>query len=118
MFVGPGAFVGLNADDIQQEVEGMWRTLYKLSKTFADQPGPRRVADLVRTKIEKFKQHMPVLHTICNPGLRERHWRQVCNDTTKIYILRRPREKLDNLTYRSAKLLEWKSKWKMMQHWP
>ncbi|CAG0885871.1 unnamed protein product [Darwinula stevensoni] len=71
------AFVGLNADDIQQEVEGMWRTLYKLSKTFADQPGPRRVADLVRTKIEKFKQHMPVLHTICNPGLRERHWRQI-----------------------------------------
>jgi dynein heavy chain len=69
--------VGLNAEDIQMEVEAMWRTMYKLSKTFADQPGPRRVADVLRSKIDKFKQHLPVLHCICNPGLRDRHWREV-----------------------------------------
>ncbi|CAG0883772.1 unnamed protein product [Cyprideis torosa] len=72
-----GPFMGLDADEIHEDVEQMWRTLYKLSKTFSDQPGPRRVADHVRTKIDKFKQHLPVLHTICNPGLRERHWKQM-----------------------------------------
>ena len=52
----------------------MWRTMYKLTKSFGDQPGPRNVADRVKGKIDKFKQHLPVLNTICNPGIRDRHW--------------------------------------------
>lgn len=55
----------------------MWRTMYKLTKTFGDQPGPRRIADSVKGKIDKFKQHLPILHTICNPGIRDRHWEAV-----------------------------------------
>ncbi len=55
----------------------MWRTVYKLTKTLSDQPGPRNVADRVKGKIDKFKQHLPILHTICNPGIRERHWEQM-----------------------------------------
>lgn len=30
-----------------------------------------------RSKIEKFRVHMPILHTLCNPGLRERHWEMI-----------------------------------------
>lgn len=55
----------------------MWRTMYKLTKSLGDQPGPRNIADRVKGKIDKFKQHMPILHTICNPGIRERHWEAV-----------------------------------------
>ncbi|KAH3867068.1 hypothetical protein DPMN_030193 [Dreissena polymorpha] len=55
----------------------MWRTMYKLTKTFGDQAGPRRIADSVKGKIDKFKQHLPILHTICNPGIRDRHWEAV-----------------------------------------
>lgn len=57
----------------------MWRTVYKLSKSFSDAAGPRRIAESVKTKIDKFKQHMPILSTICNPGIKERHWEQVMN---------------------------------------
>ncbi|ESO89088.1 hypothetical protein LOTGIDRAFT_210054 [Lottia gigantea] len=69
-----GAFQELNAEDIENEVGDMWRTMYKLTKTFGDQAGPRRIADSVKGKIDKFKQHMPILQTICNPGIRDRHW--------------------------------------------
>ena len=31
----------------------------------------------MRTKIEEFREHMPLIHTLCNPGLRDRHWEQV-----------------------------------------
>ena len=55
----------------------MWRAMYKLTKTFNDQPGPRRIADSMKGKIDKFKQHLPILHTICNPGIRDRHWEAV-----------------------------------------
>lgn len=69
-----GPFTSLNAEEIENEVGDMWRTMYKLTKTFGDQPGPRRIADSVKGKIDKFKQHLPILHTICNPGIRDRHW--------------------------------------------
>ncbi|XP_033740540.1 dynein heavy chain 3, axonemal-like isoform X1 [Pecten maximus] len=69
-----GAFQGLNAEEIETEVSDMWRTMYKLTKSFNDQAGPRRIADNTKNKIDKFKQHLPILQTICNPGIRDRHW--------------------------------------------
>ena len=58
----------------------MYRTVFKLSKTFGDAPAPRRVADSVKSKIDKFKVHLPLLQIICNPGIRDRHWTQVSVD--------------------------------------
>ena len=55
----------------------MWRTVHKLQKTLTDQPGPRRVADLIKKRIDAFKVHLPLLQVICNPGLKERHWQQM-----------------------------------------
>lgn len=72
-----GPFKVLDADEVKDEVENMWRTLYKLSKTFHDNPGAKRIADMVRAKVEKFRQFVPVLQAICNKGLRERHWQWV-----------------------------------------
>jgi len=69
--------MGLDANQINDDVENMWKTMYKLGKAFSDQAGPRRVAETVRSKIERFKQYMPLLMAICNPGIRERHWRMV-----------------------------------------
>ena len=68
--------MGLDAEVITEEVGTMWRTLYKLSKSLGDQ-GPQRVAVQMKTKIDKFKTHLPVLAVICNPGLRDRHWKAV-----------------------------------------
>lgn len=72
-----GSFQNLNAEAIDEEIGGMWRTMYKLTKTFAEHAGPRRIADSVKSKIDKLKQHTPLLNVICNPGIRTRHWEQV-----------------------------------------
>ncbi|XP_022258936.1 dynein heavy chain 3, axonemal-like, partial [Limulus polyphemus] len=74
-----GSFQKLNAEEVKEELEAMWRNVYKLSKSFADQPAPRRVAEHLRDKIESFKTNVPVLHIICNPGLRSRHWKVISN---------------------------------------
>lgn len=55
----------------------MWRTAYKLTKTLVDVPAPRRLAENLKMKIEKFKQHIPILSISCNPGMKDRHWQQV-----------------------------------------
>lgn len=58
----------MNAEEIDNDVNDMWRLMYKLNKTFGDVTGPRMLADKIRRKIEQFKSHLPLLHVICNPG--------------------------------------------------
>ncbi|XP_078041170.1 dynein heavy chain 3, axonemal [Augochlora pura] len=72
-----GPFEGLNADVITDDVENIWRTLYRLARILTDVPGARRVVDTVRGKVEKFKQLLPVLQIICTPGMQKRHWDQM-----------------------------------------
>lgn len=56
----------------------MWKTVYKLKKQFTSGlPGPYRMAESFRLKMDDFKHHLPILSTICNPGIKERHWEEV-----------------------------------------
>ncbi|BFZ17590.1 hypothetical protein BsWGS_20629 [Bradybaena similaris] len=112
-----GPFQSLNAIEIETEVGDMWRTMYKLVKTFVDQPGPRHIANNVKTKIDKFKSNMPILATICNPGIRKRHWEQMSDivgfdispkentalSTMLEYGLNKHLEKLDEISASAAK---------------
>ncbi|XP_056662526.1 dynein axonemal heavy chain 3 isoform X4 [Monodelphis domestica] len=72
-----GPLYTLNAEEIADEVSTMWRTMYKLTKTLSDLPGPRRLAENIKFKIDKFKNHLPVLAVACNKGMKERHWEQI-----------------------------------------
>ncbi|XP_058892872.1 dynein axonemal heavy chain 3 [Kogia breviceps] len=72
-----GPLFSLNAEEIAEKIENMWRTIYKLTKTLADVPAPRRLAENVKIKIDKFKQHIPILSISCNPGMKDRHWQQI-----------------------------------------
>ncbi|CAH2307190.1 dynein heavy chain 3, axonemal [Pelobates cultripes] len=71
------SFQDLNAEEITEEIGNMWRTMYKLSKSLGDLPGPRRVAENMKFKIEKFKVHLPIISVICNRGMKSRHWEQI-----------------------------------------
>nr|XP_031838488.1 dynein heavy chain 7, axonemal-like [Nomia melanderi] len=53
-----------------------FRTIYKLEKTFQE-PDLRNLAISVREKIEDFRDRMPIIFTLGNPGLKGRHWEQI-----------------------------------------
>lgn len=61
-----GPFKDLEAEQIAEDVDAWWKLLYKLGKQLFEYPGAKRIADMVRSKVEKFKVLMPVLITICN----------------------------------------------------
>ncbi|XP_076039498.1 dynein axonemal heavy chain 7-like [Oratosquilla oratoria] len=64
-------------DMIAQDVAATWRTVYKLEKTFADVPAAKNVVIAVRQRIEQFREHLPLVQTLGNPGLKERHWEKI-----------------------------------------
>ncbi|XP_056255668.1 dynein axonemal heavy chain 3 [Seriola aureovittata] len=72
-----GPFLHLDAEKISEELDTMWRTMYKLTKSLSNLPGPCRVAKSFKSKIDQFKQHLPILTTICNPGIKDRHWEKI-----------------------------------------
>lgn len=53
-----------------------FRTVYKLEKAFQE-PNVRELAAAVRERLEEFKDRMPVVMTLGNPGMKARHWEQI-----------------------------------------
>ncbi|KAL5473898.1 hypothetical protein EMCRGX_G028462 [Ephydatia muelleri] len=72
-----GPFMELNAEKVEEDQGNMWRTMHKLSKTFADLPKPKKSAELLKHKLNTFKEHLPLLQVLCNPGIRDRHWQRM-----------------------------------------
>eukprot|EP00058_Branchiostoma_floridae_P012957 XP_002598445.1 hypothetical protein BRAFLDRAFT_83261 [Branchiostoma floridae] len=72
-----GPFQGCNPDQVENDVGNYWRNLYKLEKGFDDIPNAQKMASKVKTKVDEFKEHLPLIGALCNPGLRDRHWEQM-----------------------------------------
>lgn len=53
-----------------------YRIIYKLERSVQESIA-KRLVETVRTKIEEFKEHMPVIATLGNPSLKSRHWEQI-----------------------------------------
>ncbi|XP_011502202.1 PREDICTED: dynein heavy chain 3, axonemal [Ceratosolen solmsi marchali] len=70
-------FRSLDATKIKEQTDSTWRMLYKLIRKLVDLPSAKRIAEISRTKVEKFRQFLPLLQSICNPGLQLRHWENI-----------------------------------------
>ncbi|XP_041837982.1 dynein heavy chain 7, axonemal isoform X2 [Melanotaenia boesemani] len=69
-----GPLSGVNPDKVEGDVGNFWHTLYKLEKGFSQIPNALEIATTIKVKVEDFKQHIPMVQVLCNPGLRTRHW--------------------------------------------
>lgn len=69
-----GEFAKIDPETVENSVGATWRNLYKLEKTFTNEPAPKKLAAKVKSSVESFKEHVPLIQALCNPGLRERHW--------------------------------------------
>ncbi|XP_071822297.1 dynein axonemal heavy chain 7-like isoform X1 [Apostichopus japonicus] len=67
----------VDPDQVEADVGNYWRTLYKLEKTFSDNPSAKKIAERVKDKVDAFKENIPIVSVLCNPGLRDRHWEQL-----------------------------------------
>ncbi|XP_026865841.2 dynein heavy chain 7, axonemal [Electrophorus electricus] len=69
-----GPLSSVNPDKVEGDVGNYWRAIYKLEKSFQDSPRALHIATRIKADIEAFKEHVPLVQVLCNPGLRDRHW--------------------------------------------
>ncbi|XP_008202999.3 dynein heavy chain 3, axonemal [Nasonia vitripennis] len=91
-----GPFQNLDAEEVHEQTEAAWKILYKLSRVLSDLPAPRRIAEMARGKVDKFKQFLPLLASICNPGLQPRHWERI-GQVAGVAIVPRPDSSLSEM---------------------
>lgn len=72
-----GPFLKLDPEVVEAEVGSMRRNIFKLSLSFENDPAPSEIAELTKEQIERFQISLPLISTLCNPGLRERHWKDI-----------------------------------------
>ncbi|GAX82307.1 hypothetical protein CEUSTIGMA_g9736.t1 [Chlamydomonas eustigma] len=68
----------LNSDDLDDTVTDWYKKMQRLSKSMplVEQ---RNVAEGLRVKLEQFKTYIPIVASVCNPGMRARHWESLSN---------------------------------------
>lgn len=72
-----GPFLKLEAETVEAEVTTMWRNIYKIGLAFSESPIPMELAEITKQQIEKFKAYLPLITTLCNPGFKDRHWKDI-----------------------------------------
>ncbi|XP_074405907.1 dynein axonemal heavy chain 12 [Zonotrichia albicollis] len=91
-----GNFLELNGESMEIEVDEFYREMYKLFRLFqqkqkkaaTEKKKAARYTGLmgnptltmcssVLEQIKEFKEYIPTVVVFCNPGMRERHWKQM-----------------------------------------
>ena len=51
--------------------------MLKLSRQLTNYPNPKKSASLIKQKLDKFRDYLPIINVVCYHGLRDRHWEKM-----------------------------------------
>lgn len=76
-----GRFVDLNAEDIEKNVEKFTIAINKASKFFTklDMKTQAAIASKIKAQVNEFSPEVPMIVTLRNPGMRDRHWEKIAD---------------------------------------
>ncbi|XP_038005283.1 dynein heavy chain 1, axonemal [Motacilla alba alba] len=64
----------IEAEELEKNVNDSVKTMQRCVKQFKDSPDCQSVAMDFRDKMTDFKQYVPLIQGLRNPGMRSRHW--------------------------------------------
>lgn len=80
-----GEYTKFAFEDIDRDAQQYWRDAVKMLKTLGEMPQAAHVIEKMKETFDVFKKFLPVLAIVSNPGMRDRHWRQV-SDLLKVRV--------------------------------
>lgn len=66
--------VNVDGEAIEGLVTDMYKTMQKSIRTFAEIEAVQNVAIEIKNQIDEFKPLIPLIQSLRNPGMRQRHW--------------------------------------------
>ncbi|XP_023309976.1 dynein heavy chain 1, axonemal-like [Anoplophora glabripennis] len=73
--------LNVDADSIESCTTEMYKMMVKLIKVFADIEAVQSVAVQIKNEIDDFKPLIPLIQSLRNPGMRQRHWHKFEEET-------------------------------------
>ncbi|XP_060531534.1 dynein axonemal heavy chain 1-like [Cylas formicarius] len=73
--------MNIDADVIEGSVSDMYKIAVRLIRIFSDIEAVQNVAIEIRNQIDNFKPLIPLLMSLRNPGMRQRHWDKISEET-------------------------------------
>ncbi|ORZ39363.1 dynein heavy chain and region D6 of dynein motor-domain-containing protein [Catenaria anguillulae PL171] len=72
-----GPLLDLEAEVVEAEIDGLRRETFRVAALVANVPAPQKIVVHIKEKVDEFLENMPVIRILCNPGLRDRHWKEM-----------------------------------------
>lgn len=74
-----GRFIDLNADEIEKNVDKYNIAITKAAKYFtkSDMKNQTAIANKIKAQVQEFLPEVPMIVTLRNPGMRDRHWEKI-----------------------------------------
>ncbi|KAK5644094.1 hypothetical protein RI129_007939 [Pyrocoelia pectoralis] len=73
--------INVDGESIETIVSDMYKTMLKSAKLFAEIQAVQSVALEIKKQIEGFRPMIPLIQTLRNPGMRQRHWDALKSET-------------------------------------
>lgn len=78
-----GVLRKLEPEEVEKDHKTIWQTASKLVIKFGQavpkMPKPEKVAKDIVEDMIRFRDYIPIIRAICNPGLKERHFEDIKN---------------------------------------
>ena len=104
-----GPLLQLDPEEVEKDHKFIYQTAMKLVNRFntsiPKMPKPEKVAKDIVEEMSKFREYIPVIRSICNPGLKDRHF-----DEIRVLIEKRIEKNEKLRTLQQLKIEKYKDK--------
>uniref|UniRef100_A0A672FP66 Dynein axonemal heavy chain 2 n=1 Tax=Salarias fasciatus TaxID=181472 RepID=A0A672FP66_SALFA len=73
-----GQFAALQTESLESTAQDMFKRLHKLQRDLKDKEWD--IVDSTKKKIEHFRKIIPLIADLRNSAMRDRHWKQICEE--------------------------------------
>ncbi|XP_074478915.1 dynein axonemal heavy chain 2 [Sebastes fasciatus] len=73
-----GQFATLRTENMESTAQDLFKKLSKLQRELKDKEWD--IVDFSKNKINQFKRIIPLIADLKNPAMRDRHWKQICEE--------------------------------------